>query len=115
MKKLLATLLLFSGSAFAGTASLTWTAPTQYDDGSTLPASEISSYKIYYGTASGVYSGFITVPSTTTSYVVNNLNAGATYYFVVTATATNLQESPYSNEASKTIPTKKPRAPTSLR
>ena len=117
MKKLFATTLVFLSSvASAGSATLSWTAPTQYEDGSALPASELANYKIYYGNSTGVYSGFITVSAATTSYTVNNLTSGLTYYFVVTAVATNAQESVYSNEGVKVIPsTKKPKSPTGLR
>jgi len=84
-----------------GTATLTWTAPTQRTDGS--PLTNLSGYKVYWGTASRKYteSAEINNPGTTT-YVVENLGPG-TYYFATTAIASDGLESTYSNEASKTI------------
>ena len=57
-------------------------------------------YKIYYGTASGVYSAPITVGNMTTS-TVTGLTNGTTYYFAVSATNTG-GESVRSNEKSAT-------------
>lgn len=107
-------MLLVPVSVFAGTASLSWTAPTQYEDGTPLPTSEIQSYKIYYGTASKVYSSSISVTPTTLSYVVSNLSNG-TYYFAITTVATNGAESAYSNEATKLVQTKRPKSPGNVR
>ena len=85
-----------------GTATLTWMPPTEYTDGSAL--SNLAGYKIYYGTSSGSYSNVITVNNVgTASYVIENIPAGRTYYFVVTAFDANGTESAYSNVVSKTI------------
>ena len=57
---------------------------------------------MYVGTASGVYGPAINVGNVT-SYMVNNLAIGNTYYFVVTDYNTSGVESPSSNEVSKSI------------
>ena len=75
------------------TASLSWDAVTNTDQ---------AGYKVYMGTASGVYGPPINVGNVT-SYVLNNLAMGNTYYFVVTDYNTSGVESPPSNEVSKSI------------
>ena len=84
-----------------GTAELTWTAPTQNEDGTTL--TDLAGFKIYYGTASGNYTSEITIdnPSVTT-YLVENL-APNTYYFVATAVDSGGEESRYSGEYVTTV------------
>jgi len=85
--------------------SMTWDAPTTNTDGSSLnPATDLSLYKLYYGTASQTYTQVVTVtnPGTTTITGTVNLSPG-TYYFAVTTVNTSGQESSFSNEAMKTI------------
>lgn len=87
-------------------ASLTWTAPTAYADGSTLdPAEKIQSYNVRYGTAPRMYTGIKSVlnPGTTTVSTSINLSAG-TWYFCVSCVDVDRNESDFSNEMSKTIP-----------
>jgi len=88
-----------------GVVTLTWDAPTTNTDGSSLnPATDLSMYKVYYGTASQTYTQVVNVanPGTTTITTTLNLSPG-TYYVVVTTVDTSGQESSYSNEAMKTI------------
>ena len=88
-----------------GFVSLAWDAPTTKTDGSSLnPATDLSLYKIYYGTASLMYTTVVNVtnPGTTTISKTLNLSPG-TYYFSVTTVDTSGQESSYSNEVMKTI------------
>jgi hypothetical protein len=88
-----------------GVATLTWNAPMTRADGSPLnPATDLSMYKIYYGTASHTYTQVVNVtnPGTTTITQTLNLPAG-TYYFAVTVVDTLGQESNYSNEATKAM------------
>src|SRR5205085_7771374 len=61
--------------------------------------SDLAGYKVYIGTASGVYTTTIDVGNVTT-YTVTGLAPGATYYFVVTAYDTGGLESGFSNEVS---------------
>jgi hypothetical protein len=85
-----------------GSATLSWSAPTQNSDGSALV--NLSGYRVYWGKESRNYanSQHITSPGVTT-YVIENLSSG-TYYFAVTAMSGSGLESGYSNEASKTMP-----------
>ena len=67
-----------------GSATLSWTPPTQNSDGS--PLVDLAGYKIYWGTASGSYTSVVQLgnPGLAT-YVVDGLASGATYYFAVSA------------------------------
>lgn len=76
----------------ATTATLAWSPVTD---------STLEGYKVYVGTASGLYSRTITVGNLT-SYVVDSLTTGTTYFFTVTAYNSG-GESPPSNEVSKSI------------
>jgi len=88
-----------SGAA-TGTATLKWSAPTTNADGSQL--TDLAGFKIHYGTAPGSHPQTIDVGNVTT-YQVENLPKGATYYFVITAYNQAGVESDPSNEASKTL------------
>lgn len=84
-----------------GSATLSWTPPTQNTDGT--PLTDLSGYRIYWGASSGNYPNSVTInnPGITT-YVVENLAPG-TWEFVSTALNSDGVESSYSNPASKTI------------
>ncbi len=84
-----------------GSASLSWTAPTQNEDGSTL--TDLSGYKIYYGTSSRNYSNEIRIDNASvTTYLVENLTPD-TYFFAATAFNTAGVESRFSGETIKTV------------
>jgi hypothetical protein len=74
-------------------ASLAWDPATD---------TSIAGYNVYVGTASGVYGAPINVGNVT-SYILNNLALGSTYYFVVTTYDTSGAESIPSNEVSKSV------------
>ena len=85
-----------------GTATLSWLPPTENTDGSVL--TDLAGYKIYYGTTAGSYTSVITVNNPgISSYVVDNLPGGNTYFFVITSVTTSGMESEYSTMGSKTI------------
>jgi Putative Ig domain len=85
----------------AGSASLSWTAPTQNTDGT--PVTDLAGYHIYFGTSVGALNSLIDVPgAATTEFEISNLSSG-TYYFIVVAYNSLGFESPASNQASKTI------------
>jgi hypothetical protein len=84
-----------------GSATLSWTPPTQNTDGS--PLTNLAGYKVYWGTSQGNYSSSATVnnPGLAT-YVVDQLTP-ATWYFSVTAVNSAGLESGFSNVASKQV------------
>ncbi len=89
-------------AATTGTATVSWTAPTQNTDGS--PLTDLAGYTIYYGTSSGNLNNSINVNSAaTTSYTVSGLATGATYYFAVSAVNSSGVSSSLSDVGSKTI------------
>ena len=79
--------------SFAGSATISWKANTE---------SDLSSYRVYYGTASRSY-GPPVPAGKVTQYTLANLTDGKTYYFGVTALDFSGNESGYSAEAKKTI------------
>ena len=81
--------------------TLSWTAPTQNEDGSTLE--DLAGYRIYWGTTPGAYTNSATIDTIgTTTYVVENLSPG-TYEFVATAYNATGVESRYSSPATKVL------------
>jgi fibronectin type 3 domain-containing protein len=69
--------------------------------------SRVVGYRVYWGTAPRAYNqqlGRGLAAGTATNYIVNNLPAGRTYYFAVTAYDASGNESAYSAEATKAIP-----------
>ena len=97
--------LLNSNSAFAGSASLAWNAPTERVDGTPVSVNEIKGYNIHYGTASGNYTLTQPINGNVTTYTFTNLTNGVNYYFAVSAIDTADKESGYSTELCKTIGT----------
>ena len=84
-----------------GSITLSWTAPTQNEDGSAL--TDLAAYKFYYGTSPGSYSNQVRVDNPgLTTYVIENL-IPATYYVVATAINTDGVESRFSGEAIKQV------------
>ena len=84
-----------------GSATLSWTPPTQNTDGS--PLTDLAAYKGYYGNQSGNYQMTIQIDNPgITIYVVENLPPN-TYYLVLTAINSSGVESDFSNETSKQV------------
>lgn len=92
-----------SNEAVAGAKSvaLSWTPPTQNADGSTL--TDLSGYKIHYGTASKSYSKSLAVNTAgVTSYQIDNLPEGK-LYFAMTSVNASGAESDFSSEVAVTV------------
>lgn len=84
-----------------GAAALSWTIPTENDDGTPI-GNDLAGFRIYYSMTSGNYSEFVPVNSTVSTGMVENLSPG-TWFFVVTAYSFSGNESVFSNEVLKTI------------
>jgi hypothetical protein len=81
--------------------TLSWTAPTQNEDGSQL--TDLAGFKIYWGTSVGTYPNSVTIDNPgILTYVVENLSAG-TYYFVATAFNATGEESRFSGVATRVL------------
>ena len=84
-----------------GSMILSWTAPTQNEDGS--PLTNLAGYKLYYGQSPGSYDKTIQIDNPSISnYMVENLLPD-TYYVVATSFNTAGIESRYSGMAVKTV------------
>ncbi len=86
--------IILSQSAFAANVNVAWNAST---------GSNISGYKIYYGTSSRNYAYNVNVGKST-SASLSGLQEGRKYYFAATA-YTSSAESNYSSELAYTVPT----------
>jgi hypothetical protein len=81
--------------------TLSWTPPTENTDGT--PLTNLSGYKIYYGTSAAALTNSITVSTAGVSmHVVEDLTP-ATWYFAITAMTASGEESNFSNVAYKKI------------
>lgn len=89
------------GAPVNGSATLSWSAPTQNTDGSSL--SNLAGFRIVYGTSANSLNQTVEIANpSVTSYVVNSLGAG-TWYFSLRAYSTSGAESSNSGVVSKTI------------
>lgn len=86
--------LAIPGLALAASITLTWQANTEAD---------LSGYNVYVGEKSRIY-GLPVPTGTGTSYKMDGLVEGKTYYFAVSALDTTGNESGLSSEVSKAIP-----------
>ena len=84
------------GTSTTGSVTLRWTAPTRNTDGTAL--TDLAGYKVFYGTASRVYSKSVKLAGAgVTSVVIEGLTAG-TWYFAMKSYDTAGVESAYSGE-----------------
>lgn len=98
----LVALLLMAGKVFAGSATVSWTAPTKNTDGSAL--TDLAGFRVYYGSNPALLDQVAQAPgATTTSATINNLPEGSTWYFAVKAYNTRNAESALSAAASKSF------------
>lgn len=82
-------------SSFAvGSVTLAWDAS---------PDATVTGYRVYYGGASGNYTNSAAVGNVTTATFANLVDGG-TYYFAAVAYDSTGTESPFSNEATYTVP-----------
>jgi hypothetical protein len=83
-----------SGSASNSSLVLSWTPPSQNNDGSPLAVNELANYRIYYGINQSSLNDFIEIePSQNmSSYIINNNTIGLlnnTNYFLAMTTVDN--------------------------
>jgi hypothetical protein len=91
-----------STGSTTGSATVNWQPPTANTNGSAI--TNLAGYTISYGTSAANLSSSVKVANAgLTSYVVENLTAGTTYYFGVAAYNSAGETSKVSNVASKTI------------
>ena len=84
-----------------GMATLSWQAPTTTTDGAAL--TDLSGYRIYYGTNAGDLTASIQLTGVgLQTYVVDNLGPGTWYFAIKAVTSTGVESAP-SDVVSKTI------------
>jgi Putative Ig domain len=84
-----------------GSATLSWTPPTENSDGSSL--TNLAGYRVHYGRSPTTLSQTVEITNSSLStYVIDNLSAG-TWYFAVVAINSGGTTSILSNVAAKTI------------
>ena len=87
--------------ATSGTAELTWTAPTQNEDGT--PLTNLAGYKVRYGQSPGALSQVRDIASpATTSVTIEGLSSGTWYFTVASYTNAGVESAP-TGAVSKTI------------
>lgn len=96
------TLTVSDPAPSTGSATLSWTPPTTYADGS--PLTNISGYRIYYSRNSTQLNQVVNVAGGLTSYQVENLESGTWYFAVSAKDGAGLESAKSSPLASKTIP-----------
>jgi len=85
----------------SGSATLSWTPPTENSDGTNL--GNLAGYRVMYGRSAANLDQTVSVDNPSINrYVVENLSSG-TWYFAVTAVNTAGVTSQLSNTANKTI------------
>jgi hypothetical protein len=95
---LLALLVLFAAPVFAGSVTVMWDRNAETD---------VVGYTVFYGTQSGTYA-FSKAVGNVTTWTIDNLVAGQTYYFAVQAVNADGLTSAMSREVSTTIPLTSP-------
>ena len=86
------------GGIGGSSIGLSWVAPSEREDGSSLSLSEITGYRLYYGVESGVYRNKMDVKDGSAVYAKVLGVPSGTYYVAVTAIDTEGRESSYSSE-----------------
>jgi fibronectin type 3 domain-containing protein len=67
--------------------------------------SSVTGYNVYRASQSGgPFTKLNSAPQSSLTYTDDNVQAGTTYYYAVTAVDSNSVESNFSNEASATVP-----------
>jgi len=112
MKKLIFALILtlVASPVFAEQKTFAWDAVTTDIEGNTIV---VTGYRLYIGTATGVYPSPPAATVTTTTGAVNVTVPGT--YFAIVRAYNNVGESANSNEVSFVIAPKPPRTPLNLR
>lgn len=103
--------------AIGQTATVSWTAPTTFTDGSTIPSTDTISYSVYEATqaigstcTSPTFSTPVVTGVTTLNWVTPAYTGPGTYCYAVTDTINGV-ESGFSNTVQTTVPVPKGNPP----
>jgi len=112
MKRLLATLVVFFlplSAIAAPNITITFNAPTNYEDGTVIGADDQLTYRLYCGNLPADYPNWVDLPPGTTSPAVVDMSycvqgTPGDYYITMTAWSAKFgNESSYSNEILRNI------------
>jgi len=106
--------VLIGSVANAATMDVAWTSPTTRTDGTALLPTDIATFRVYYGTATGVYGSQVDVNDGTAVSTSIGLLPGGTYFVVMSVIDTLGQESIMATEATITLGTAPPKTVTGL-
>lgn len=101
--KWLFALCLLSGVAAADSLTWTWTTPTQREDGTALPLSEIKEYKVNW-TLNGTALTPVIIPGTLTTYTLSGLAPGRYCANLTTVDTDGLESAPTGDVCRKARP-----------
>jgi hypothetical protein len=96
-------LFLFALPAAADTLTLTWTAPTQREDGTALTAAEIANYRVTWTLAGSPLAPF-TVPGNVSTWTLEGLAPGKYCLRMSTIDTENLESVPSEEVCRKAKP-----------
>ena len=85
-------------SVVQGNASISWPRPSTREGGGGLAASDISGYRVYYGSKPGEYQEFIEVSGANSLQLTLQSIPAGTYYVAITTVDTKGRESLFSKE-----------------
>ncbi len=89
------------GGTNTGSVTLSWQAPTTYEDGTLI--TDLEGFCIYYGEVSRTYDHQVIVTGNTLTHSISGLQLDTTIYFTITAFDSAGRESNFSNEIYATI------------
>jgi len=89
------------GSTNTGSVTLSWQAPTTYEDGTLI--TDLEGFCIYYGEVSRSYDQQVIVTGNALTHSISGLQLDTTIYFTITAFDSAGRESNFSNEIYATI------------
>ena len=97
------TIIGVDGNITLTSVNLSWTAPTERENFTSISLSEIAGYKVYHSVIKGEYTTNVMInDSSITSHTIPDLESG-THYFTVTTIDTDGQESKLSTEVKVVI------------
>lgn len=90
-----------ASAPITGSASLSWSPPSQYTDGS--PLTDLAGFRVYHGTSASALNEVVQLQGASANYYTFSQLGSGTHYFAVSAYTSSGAESALSALGSKTI------------